>query len=30
LVHYNKRCSYTPNDFIIFWVNSLVVVNGDH
>jgi hypothetical protein len=27
--HYNKRCPYTPNDFTIFRVTSLVLVNGD-
>ncbi len=27
--HYNKRCPYTSNVFTGFWVNSLVVVNGD-
>ncbi len=27
--HYNKKCPCTPSDFIGFWVNSLVVVNGD-
>jgi len=27
--HYNKRCPCTPSDFIGFWVNSLVVMNGD-
>jgi hypothetical protein len=26
--HYKKRCPYTPNDFTIFLVNSLVVMNG--
>jgi hypothetical protein len=27
--NYNKRCPCTPSDFIGFWVNSQVVVNGD-
>jgi len=27
--HYNKRCPCMPIDFTGFWVNSLVVVNGD-
>ncbi len=27
--HYNKRCPFTPIDFTRFWMNSLVVVNGD-
>jgi hypothetical protein len=26
--HYNKKCPYTPCDFIGFWVNSVVIVNG--
>jgi len=26
--HYNKRCPYMPSDFIRFWVNSLVLMNG--
>jgi hypothetical protein len=25
--HYNKMCPYMPNDFIGFWVNSLVPMN---
>jgi hypothetical protein len=27
--HYNKRCPCTPNDFIGFWLNPLVVMNED-
>jgi len=29
LLHYNKRCPYTPSDFIKFWMNSLIIVNKD-
>jgi hypothetical protein len=25
-----KRCPYTPSDFTGFWVNSLVIMNGDY
>jgi hypothetical protein len=28
IIHYNKRCTYTPSDFIGLWINSLVVMNG--
>jgi len=28
-IHYNKRCPYTLSDFTRFWMNSLVVMNGD-
>jgi hypothetical protein len=28
-IHYNKKCPCTPNEFTGFWVNSLVIVNGD-
>jgi hypothetical protein len=27
--HYNKRYPCTPSDFTRFWVDSLVVMNGD-
>ncbi len=27
--HYNKRCPCMLSEFIRFWVNSLVLVNGD-
>jgi hypothetical protein len=29
VMHYNKKCPCTLSDFIKFWVNSVVLVNGD-